>query len=209
MIRAIKNTTIFSLLLGISFVLGLTPLNASNTVPSISLGRIAYSGSACPNGSVSASLNKNNATLHINFNQYVVEVHGRNQHSLRKTCDIALPIQVPKGVSVSLVSANYNGKVSLPAGSHARFMNAYSFSGRRGSRFKTDLHGPNSNGYSFRDSLSSFASVWSACGKNTTLRITTSTRIKTDGTAAKEAKGKTLADSRQGFITQLRYRSCQ
>ncbi len=185
-------------------LLSLPSIGAPNKKQSITIGNIAYSGNACPKGSVSASLKPNSTQLHINFRNYIVETHGRNQRSLRKTCNIALPIIVPAGMSFSLVSAHYNGRVSLPAGSQARFMNTYSFSGRRGNRFRTDILGPNKTGYSFRDPLSSFASVWSVCGKNTTLRITTSTKIKTSGIA-----GKTRADSRQGLVTQLRYRSCQ
>ncbi|MEE9351813.1 MAG: DUF4360 domain-containing protein [Thiotrichaceae bacterium] len=202
--RPLKKVATALLIFLSASLLSQPSIGAPNNKQNIQLGNIAYSGNACPNGSVSASLKPNSTKLHINFSNYIVETHGRNQRSLRKTCNIVLPIIVPAGMSISLVSANYNGKVSLPAGSQARFMNSYSFSGRRGNRFRTDLIGPNNTGYSFRDPLSSLASVWSACGKNTTLRITTSTKIKTSGIA-----GKTLADSRQGLVTQLRYRSCQ
>ena len=193
----------FAFIIGL-FLFATTAIQAAGHKNSISLGRIAYSGNACPSGSVSARLNGGNEQLVINFKQYVVESRGRNQRNIKKTCNIALPIIVPEGISVSLVSANYTGQVSLPKGSHVRFMNAYSFRGRRGSRFRADIHGPHHQGYTFHDPLSSFASIWSACGRDTILRITTSTRIKTNG-----ADGKSLADPRQGLMTQLRYRSCQ
>ena len=185
-------------------MLGITTPSAYAKSKKIQLGRVAYSGSACPGGSVSTGLNGSKTSIHVNFKQYVVEAHGRNKPSSKKTCQIAIPIKVPPGVSISLVSARYNGKVSLPAGTEAKIMNAYSFSGKRGKRFRSVLRGPNTKGYSFNDPLSSFASLWTGCGKDTTLRITTSTRVKTGG-----SPGKTLADSRQGFVTQLRYRSCQ
>lgn len=197
------SKSIFNIVTSAAFLLAST-FAMSASAKDIQLGQVAYGGSACPTGTVSVNLNQDKSQLYINFNQYVVETHGRNQQNSRKTCDIAIPLKLPAGLSVSLVSANYNGNVSLPAGSHARIMNAYSFSGRSGARFKTDFHGPNDNGYSLRDPLSSLASVWSGCGKDVTLRITTSTRIKTSGTDLK-----THADSSTGFVTQLRYRHCQ
>ncbi len=201
--RAIAKAGILLFVLS-SITVVSTTTSSANTQENIRLGKIAYAGNACPKGSVSASLNPKSATLQINFNKYIVETQGRNQHSLRKKCNITVPLSVPKGMSVSLVSAHYKGKVSLPAGSQARIMNTFSFSGRSRSRFRTDLRGPNHHNYHFHDSLSSLAGVWSACGKNTTLRITTSIRIKTNGNA-----GKAHADSLQGLLTQLRYRSCQ
>lgn len=169
-----------------------------------SLGNVAYSGSACPGGSVNVALNASKTQLRINFKQYIVEARGRNKANQRKTCSLAIPIKVPKGFSVSLVSANHNGKLSLSSGSQVRIMNAFSFQGRNGGRFKTDFKGPNSNGYSLQDPLSKLASVWSGCGQVSVLRITTSTRVKSDG-----GNGHSFADSGQGFVTNLRYRSCQ
>lgn len=185
------------------FVLLLSTATAWGNFKDIQLGDIKYSGSACPSGTVSANLNPNTAQLHIHFRQYKVEAHGRNQR-LRKTCQLNIPIHVPNGVSISLVSADYNGQVSLPEGSQARMMNAYFFSGTRGMRFKTDFQGPHSRRYTLHDPLSSFASVWSPCGQDTVLRITTSTRIKT-----RMREASSFADPQQGFLTQLRYRSCQ
>ncbi len=186
-------------------ILGIMAMsNAFAKSKKVQLGRVAYSGSACPGGSVSTSLNSSKTRIRVNFKRYVVEAHGRNQRSSKKTCHISIPIKVPAGVSISLVSASYKGKVSLPAGTEAKIMNAFSFSGKRGSRFRSVVRGPNTKSYSFNDPLSSFASLWTACGKDTTLRITTSTRVKRG-----ENSGKTMADSRQGFVTQLMYRSCQ
>jgi len=197
MSRAITQAFILIVFLGIA-----TPTTWAD-IQSIQLGNVKYSGSACPAGSVTTFIEPATAQIHIHFNQYIVEAHGRNQ-GLRKTCQLSIPIKVPNGVSISLVSAEYNGKVALPTGGQARIMNAYSFSGRRGMRFKTEFQGPSTQGYSLHDPLSSFASVWSPCGQDTVLRVTTSTRIKT-----RTSNHRAYADSQQGFVTQLRYRSCQ
>lgn len=181
-----------------------TPAHSGEGRKGVRLGKVVYSGSACPQGSISARLHQNNTRLKLNFKQYVIEVRGRNKRSIRKTCDISLPLKIPKGMSVSLVSANYSGKVALPIGSHARMTTTYAFTGKRGHRYKTDIHGPHHKGYKFHDPLSALASVWSACGKDARLRIITSTRIKKDA-----GSGISRTDSRQGFVTRLRYRSCQ
>ncbi len=195
-------TQLFTLLITLVSI-SMSPAATAN-FHDVQIDTTHYSGTACPSGSVTTRLDPDTAKLYVYFNQYVVEAHGRNQRTLRKTCQLHIPIKVPEGVSISLVDAHYLGDISLPAGSHARIMNVFSFSGTRGTRFKTEFHGPSRNQYSLRDPLSSLANVWSVCGKDTTLRIITSTRVKTQG-----SRMKSHADSQRGFVTQLRYRSCQ
>jgi len=178
---------------------------ASADLTKTHLGNISYTGSACPKGSVSTSLSSNKKRVTVHFNNYIVTLRGRNQSSSRKkVCTLAIPVKVPKGWSVSLVSANYYGRLELSNGADARIMNEYSFAGTRGGRFRTVFRGPTTRKYSLKDPLTRLAGVWSSCGTNATIRITTSARVKSHGNQSKSE-----ADIRNGLVTRLQYRRCQ
>ena len=71
----------------------------------IALGEPAYGGTGCPSGSVSAALSPDNTSLSLLFDQYVVEAGQSVGRSFdRKSCNIAIPVHVPQGYSVSVMS---------------------------------------------------------------------------------------------------------
>ncbi|HHL19575.1 MAG TPA: DUF4360 domain-containing protein [Thiothrix sp.] len=166
------------------------------------LGTSSYSGSACPKKSVSISINDTKDMISVTFKNYIAQSSGKSKKSLRKKCNILIPIQVKKGWSVSLIDTNYTGKLTLPTGAEASFTNVYSFAGQRGSRFHTNFKGPNDQPYNLHDPLSEFANVWSGCGSETHVRINSSLLLKPNTTAS------STIDARQGFVTKLRYRKC-
>lgn len=167
------------------------------------LGTSSYSGSACPKKSVAISINDTKDAISVTFKDYLAQSLGKSKNSLRKKCNILIPIQVKKGWSVSLISTDYTGKLTLPSGTDASFTNVYSFAGQRGSRFHTNFKSPNDQPYNLHDPLSEFANVWSGCGNETSVRINSSLLLKPNltGTAS-------TIDARQGFVTKLRYRKC-
>ncbi len=167
------------------------------------LGTYSYSGSACPKKSVSISINDTKDVISVTFKNYIAQSSGKSKKSLRKKCNILIPIQVKKGWSVSLISTDYTGKLTLPSGTEASFTNVYSFAGQRGSRFHTHFKGPNDQPYNLHDPLSEFANVWSGCGNETSVRINSSLLLKPNPTGTAST-----VDARQGFVTKLRYRKC-
>lgn len=50
----------------------------------------------------------------------------------RKTCNIAVPVHVPQGYSVSIFQIDYRGFNSLPYGAYSRFNVEYFFAGTQG-----------------------------------------------------------------------------
>jgi hypothetical protein len=185
-------------------VLTMTQTNAVvDNTNKTDLGTSSYSGSACPKKSVSISINDTKDVISVAFKDYIAQSSGKSKNSLRKKCNILIPIQVKKGWSVSLIDTNYTGKITLPAGTEASFTNVYSFAGQRGSRFHTNFKGPHDQPYNLHDPLSEFANVWSGCGSETSVRINSSLLLKPNPTGTSST-----IDARQGFVTKLRYRKC-
>lgn len=83
----------------------------------IRIGYPGTGGTGCPQGSVSASLSPDRKTISLIFDKYVVEA-GRDfgKRTDRKNCQIALPVHIPQGMSVSVLEMDYRGFNSLPAG---------------------------------------------------------------------------------------------
>ena len=82
----------------------------------ISLGEPGYGGTGCPDGTVSVTLSPDQKALSLLFDQYQVEVGGETGKSFdRKSCNIAIPVHVPQGLSVSILKIDFRGFNHLPA----------------------------------------------------------------------------------------------
>ena len=101
-------------------------------VDGITLGEPGYGGTGCPAGSVSATLSPDATSLSLLFDKYQVAVGGVTNKSFdRKSCNIAIPVRVPQGFSVSILKIDYRGFNQLPQGASSQFNVEYFFAGGR------------------------------------------------------------------------------
>ncbi|NHZ66841.1 DUF4360 domain-containing protein [Massilia genomosp. 1] len=99
----------------------------------ISLGTPGYGGTGCPAGSVSATLSPDAKSLSLLFDQYQISVGGETGKTFdRKSCNIAIPVHVPSGMSVAVLKIDYRGFNKLPALATSQFNVEYFFAGTRG-----------------------------------------------------------------------------
>jgi len=148
----------------------------------VALGEPAYGGTGCPAGSVSAALSPDNTSLSLLFDQYVVEAGqsvGRNFD--RKSCNIAIPVHVPNGYSVSVLEIDYRGYNMLPRRATSQFNVEYFFAGRRGPMFTRTFNGAMDSDFLLNNTLVASAVTWSACGEDVILRTNSSMRVMTSG----------------------------
>ena len=69
----------------------------------VRLGNPSYGGSGCPQGTASTALSPDAKSLSILFDEYIVEAGGRGgRRTARKACNVAIPVHVPQGFSVSI-----------------------------------------------------------------------------------------------------------
>lgn len=201
------NTTHTIRLIGVSLLtLAALGFTSHAHAASVSLGQPSYGGSGCPAGSAAASVSPDGSSLSILFDRYAVEAGGSNPRVARKSCNMSIPVKVPNGMSVSLISADYRGFVDLPAGSEARLDTEYFFGGSRGPAYSQRFNGRFSNTYLKRHQMAAAANIWSACGADVNLRVNSGMMVRSNGAAALATVDS--ADFNAGILYHLRYRSC-
>ena len=181
----------------------------AQAAPGLQLGVPSYGGSGCPAGSASVSLAPDNSSVSILFDQYIVEAGGATGRTLdRKSCNLAIPVSVPHGYSISLVQVDYRGYNALPMGARSQFNVEYFFAGARGPRKTKNFFGPQSSDYMLTDSLIAEAVVWSACGAQTQLRVNSSMNVFTNSSMQQALSTVDSADVSAGLIYAIQWRRC-
>ena len=146
----------------------------------IALGEPGYGGTGCPDGSASVTLSPDAKSLSILFDEYFVEAGGQTNKSLdRKSCNIAIPVHVPQGLSISILTIDYRGYNNIPAGAKTTFGVEYFFAGAKGPTFTKSFNGALDDDYLITNKLQASALVWSACGADVNLRTNSSIRVQT------------------------------
>lgn len=175
----------------------------------IQLGYPAHGGNGCPAGSASAVVAPDGSSLSIIFDQFVTEAGQSTGRSMdRKSCNIAVPVHVPNGFSISIISVDYRGFVSLPMGAQARLTAEYFFAGMRGPQFARDFRGRQDTDYTFNNALGVQAQVWSPCGADVNLRVNASMMVRNTGWETAMATVDS-ADFSAGIIYQIQMRRCR
>jgi len=183
-------------------------LSAPVFADDISLGEPGYGGTGCPAGTVSVTLSPDAKSLSLLFDQYQVAVGGETGKSFdRKSCNIAIPVHVPQGMSVSILKIDFRGFNYLPRYATSQFNVEYFFAGTRGPTFQRKFRGPLDEDYLINNELSVQSIVWSGCGADVNLRTNSSMRVQT--VSNKEAMASIDSeDVNAGIIYQLQWRRC-
>jgi len=174
---------------------------------SLQLGKPAYGGPGCPAGSASSVLSADRTALSIYFTRFSVEAGGSTGHSLtRKACSLAIPVQVPSGLSVSVLQVDYAGYNQLPVGTSSQFNVEYFFAGGTGPKFTRSFKGPQSGRFTINNALTARSVVWSACGAAVNLRVNASLLVTSPGGRATAAINR--ANAKAAIVYRLQTRAC-
>lgn len=176
----------------------------------IALGHPAYGGNGCPNGSASVALSPDSKQLSIIFDQFLTEAGPASGRTLdRKSCNIAVPVHVPSGFSISVLAVDYRGFVSLPSNqSTAQLQAEYFFAGMRGPIFAKSFVGRQDSNYTFTNTLGVQAMVWSPCGADTNLRVNASMMLRNTSRMSDALATVDSADISAGIVYQIQMRRC-
>lgn len=191
------------------FLLAFAALPGTSTfADDISLGTPGYGGTGCPEGTVSATLSPDKKSLSLLFDQYQVAVGGTTGKGFdRKSCNIAIPVHVPQGLSVSILQIDFRGFNHLPQQATSQFNVEYFFAGTRGPTFQKVFRGILNEDYLINNELTVQSLAWSGCGADVNLRTNSSMRVNT--VANREAMASIDSqDVRGGIIYQLQWRTC-
>ena len=142
-----------ALLMGAA-ALGAVLLAGAASAEGISLGIPGYGGTGCPAGTVSATLSPDATSLSLIFDQYTVAAGGTTGTSFdRRSCNVAIPVHVPNGFSVSVLSVDYRGYNHLPNRAASQFNVEYFFAGGRGPSFRRSFYGPLDSDYTITNQI--------------------------------------------------------
>jgi hypothetical protein len=196
-----KILAIAALLVGSSFA-------GASYADDIALGDPSYGGTGCPDGTASATLSPDAKSLSILFDAYYAEAGGETNKSFdRKSCNIAIPVHVPNGISVSVLAIDFRGYNNIPSGGKTTFNVEYFFAGIKGPTYTKNFNGPVDDEYLIQNKLKATAFVWSECGADVNLRTNSSIRVQTKQNKEALATVDTQ-DVKAGIIYQLQFQSC-
>ena len=174
----------------------------------IALGEPAYGGTGCPQGTARAVLGPDRTTLSILFDQYEAVAGGTTGRSFdRKSCNLAIPLRIPAGYSVSILAIDYRGFTFLPAAASSVFRVEYFFAGGTGPVFTRSFAGPRNDDFFIANTLVAAARVWSACGADVILRTNSSVRVTTSANRQAIATVDT-EDIAAAVVYRLQWRRC-
>lgn len=188
------------LAIAITFAALLSPALAAS---GISIGAPGVGGTGCPAGTARASLSADGTSLSVRFDAYRVAAGGARSFD-RKACGLSIPISVPAGKSVAIVSVDFQGVNRLPAGAKAVFRAEYFLAGGKGPVFEKTFNGP-ANGRFATSNTGTIA--WSACGSDVVLRTNSSLRVQTTGGKAASSSVRSV-DVNTAFLYHLRWKNC-
>lgn len=179
----------------------------ANADPDIYLGNPGYGGNGCPQGTVSATLSPDKKSLSILFDQFIVEAN-KNDRTARKHCNVAIPVKVPDGISVSIFNVDYRGFVSIPTDRDYAILSAeYFFAGKRGLVFTKKIRKPGDYKYFYTNEVMGIAQKWSECGKDVNLRVNTNMFVKSK--SGEDVMGSLDSqDIRANMIFYVNYKQC-
>jgi hypothetical protein len=175
----------------------------------IYLGEPGYGGSGCPAGSASVTLSPDLKALSILFDEFMVEAGGLDGKSLdRKSCNIAIPVHVPSGMSVSVLKVDFRGFLSLPTGAESRFSSEYFFAGSKGPKLEKTFRGRKEDDFTITNEVDLISLIWSPCGKDVNLRVNTSLLVKTNRFFDGALSTLDSADIKAGLVYHLSFKKC-
>lgn len=174
----------------------------------IRLGEPAVAGSGCPSGTVSTVLSPDQKQLSILFDEYIVEAGSNGKKLSRKSCNIAIPVHVPQGFSVSIFKVDYRGYAYVPRRGMGSFKVEYFFAGQRGPRLAKSFRGGFDDEFTFTNKLAAYALVWSKCGADVNLRVNSSMLLKTNNNYDDAMASVDSVDVDSGIIYHIQWKRC-
>lgn len=157
----------------------LAPGEEEPSLEEVSIGTPIVNGSGCARGSAFTVLDKEKKELLVIFDDYLVEAYGSSRVA-RKNCALAIPIHLPKGISVSLVSQKIEGFNMIPEGASTVLSTESFFAGSQGEIVTQKFDGELDDIFEVDTALPIETATPTATGTDFILRVNTSLRVKTN-----------------------------
>ncbi|MBX2810694.1 MAG: DUF4360 domain-containing protein [Myxococcales bacterium] len=153
--------------------LDIVPSDDPAMVP-VTIEGFAFNGTGCSEDSVSALLTDDKQSLSILLDDMIADTSTKRVD--RKTCNVALSLKVPQGLTVSILGYDYRGFALVPdkRGAQGVYQTEYFFAGQLGV-ISRERFGPGfADLWTIEDDITLISSIWSPCGRDVNVRSNTS-----------------------------------
>ena len=161
---------------------------------------INFAGTGCPANSIAVT-GANTSTLSILFDQYDAgnnSITGLN----RSSCNFAVPVHVPQGMQVSVMTADWQGF----AQGRAQLSRKYFFAGAPNQPWlRNNYNSGGGRDFLERDNLIHSTTTWAPCGRDVQLRI--NSNIRTLGGNSYMAVD--TVDLQNRVVFRVQWRNCR
>ena len=144
-------------------------------------GELSVTGTACERDA--ASLVESRVALTILFEGFNVAGVGANAPFFRGACNVALPVDVPKGMSVAVAGTGYRLDAALADGTAAILSVEGFLAGQAGPVLTRSLSGPKTATFVGASVIPRQDLQWSACGTDVIVRANISIRVTSPSAA--------------------------
>lgn len=174
-----------------------------------------FAGEACPPESSDVVLSPDGETLSVLFGKFVAEAGGNTgKENVRVSCELSVPIDIPKGQRLAVYELDYRGYHLLPKQAKATLDVEYDFGKHKSPKFKKNFHGQKDEEFFLSDQFKVADRKWSACEDRTidlSVRATLSLDAKNQKDLAIVSVDTVDGGQQQkgGLIYKLQFQPCR
>jgi len=174
------NSLISLLLPALALATPIERRQEASTTPSadqIIIQSVSTSGTGCPQGSVSTTLDTTGTVVTFGFDSFLALIGPQAaQADKSKACQLHLDLHYPGGFQYAVVDAVYHGYARLDPGVTGTFLSTYYFSqnAAQTTTTRSTISGKewiDGNVYTKEDQVPSTAVIWSPCGASGILNV--------------------------------------
>jgi hypothetical protein len=187
--------------------------SSATVQPVFKFGTPTFFGSGCPADSVAIIPSTDGQSVSVLYSQFAATTSTTVKRD-RKSCNLAVPVDVKSGISIGIFRVDYRGNAFVPndQGAYAQFDAEYYFAGQRGPIVQQKYNPGFNNNLFITNQIAVGAIVWSPCGASTNFRINAAvTALKntaSDGDEVQIAIDSVDATVESGFRYYITTRQC-
>jgi hypothetical protein len=171
---------------------------------------VTANGTGCPAGTWETAISEDGKTFTTTFSSYEAMIEPNRTIAI-KDCQLGIKLHSPQGLSFAVDSFYYQGYAYLDTGVTGRQTANYYFMGNplNHAELRTDLRGPYDDDYLFQDDVGILDLVWSPCGVERNLNVTTRLRVQNNSRRTGTGYMNLLSvDGEARLVFSLAWRHC-
>lgn len=153
------------------FVVLIIPLLAFAEEAPFDVGEPSVAGNGCPEGTYRVVLSPDGNELSILFSSFTAQTDDSQTYDFAN-CNIAVPIEVPPGITIGLLGVDYRGLAYIPSGGMGVIFREHFFAGEQGDMLTSSIN-VYDQFYSFYYPDEAAFDIWSDCGDDIIARSNT------------------------------------